>query len=168
MPDMSPATALLFLREEELRQGFELLYFAFRDLGAEADLLLAERGLARAHHRVIHFIGQHPQIIVSDLLDILGITKQSLGRLLQQLVAQGLVVQRPGLHDRRQRLLSLTEAGQTLERQLWERQRRRIARAYRDSGPQAIEGFRKVLAGLVDADKNHRRFERPSSTPGAR
>ena len=151
MPETSPATALLFLREEELRQGFELLFAAYRDLDAEADALLAERDLGRGHHRAIHFIGRAGHCTVSELQTTLGITLQSLGRLLRELIERGLVAQRQGPEDRRQRILSLTEAGQALEKQLWERQRGRIARAYRDSGPQAVEGFRRVLAALGES-----------------
>jgi DNA-binding MarR family transcriptional regulator len=148
MPEMSPATALLYLRDEELRQGFEALFFAYRDLDAEADALLAENGLGRGHHRAIHFIGRARHSTVSDLQVTLGITLQSLGRLVRELIDRGLVAQRPGPQDRRQRLLSLTEAGQALEKQLWECLRGRIAQAYRNSGPQAVDGFRHVLAAV--------------------
>lgn len=148
MPEMSPATALLFLREEELRQGFELLFSAFRELDGEADALLGASGLGRGHHRAIHFIGRAKQCGVTDLQTTLGITLQSLGRLLRELTERGLVTQRIGPDDRRRRILTLTEAGQALERQLWEGQRRRIARAYRNCGPQAVDGFRRVLAAL--------------------
>ena len=148
MPEMSPATALLFLREEELRQGYELLFLAFRDLDADADALLAELDLGRGHHRAVHFIGRAGHCSVSELQTTLGITLQSLGRLLHELVERGLVQQRPGPEDRRQRILSLTETGKALEKQLWERQRGRITKAYRESGPQAVEGFRRVLTAL--------------------
>jgi|SRR5580658_1574449 DNA-binding MarR family transcriptional regulator len=157
MPEMSPATALLFLREDELRQGFELLFFAFRELDGEADSLLAERGLGRGHGRAIHFIGRAKHSTVSQLQATLGITLQSLGRLVRELIDQGLVAQRPGPEDRRQRILSLTEAGQALEKQLWERQRGRIAHAYRATGPQAVDGFRRVLAALGDRGDLRRR-----------
>lgn len=150
MSDIKSGANLLFLREEELRQGIELLFFAYRDFTGEADAMLAKHGFGRAHHRVIYFVGRHPGMSVSELLTILKITKQSLSRVLSQLVAEGFIVQRQGVRDRRQRLLELTEKGVDLERQLTERQRRRIARAYREAGPGAVEGFRKVLAGMVD------------------
>lgn len=140
----------LFLREEELRRGIELLFFAYRDFTGEADALLARLGLGRAHHRVIYFVGRHRNIPVSDLLQILGITKQSLSRVLSQLVAEGYITQKPGTRDRRQRLLDLTPKGVDLEHQLTERQRNRIARAYREAGAEAVEGFRKVLTGMID------------------
>jgi DNA-binding MarR family transcriptional regulator len=159
MPDVKSAT-LLFLREEELRQAIELLYYAYRDFTAEPDAMLARYGFGRAHHRVIYFVGRHPQMSVSDLLGILRITKQSLSRVLGQLVRQGFIQQRPGSRDRRQRLLELTEKGVELERQLSENQRQRIAKAYREAGAQAVEGFRKVMLGIISTEADRRRFER--------
>ncbi|MGE5505762.1 MAG: MarR family winged helix-turn-helix transcriptional regulator [Actinomycetota bacterium] len=150
MTDIKTGINPLFLREEELRQGIELLFFAYRDFTAEPDAILSDYGFGRAHHRVIYFVGRHPGITVSELLTILRITKQSLSRVLGQLVEEDFIVQRPGQRDRRQRLLELTEKGIELERQLTERQRARIARAYRDAGAEAVEGFRKVLLGLID------------------
>ena len=165
MSDIKTGINPLFLREEELRQGIELLFFAYRDFTAEPDAILAEYGFGRAHHRVIYFVGRHPGITVSDLLEILRITKQSLSRVLGQLVTEKFIIQRPGLRDRRQRLLELTEKGVELERLLTERQRARIARAYREAGAEAVEGFRKVMLGLVDeGDRN--RF--PARTAGLR
>jgi DNA-binding MarR family transcriptional regulator len=131
----------------------ELLFFAYRDFTREADTILIEFGLGRAHHRVLHFVNRHPGLRVADLLDILKITKQSLSRVLGQLVRQGLVQQRPG-PDRRQRLLDLTPQGAELERRLTEDQRALIARAYRAAGAEAVEGYRKVLFGMInEADR---------------
>lgn len=146
----------LFLREEELRQGIELLFFAYRDFTSEPDAILADYGFGRAHHRVIYFVGRNPGMTVSDLLDILRITKQSLSRVLGQLVDEGFITQKPGIRDRRQRLLALTEKGIELERQLTERQRARIARAYREAGAEAVEGFRKVMLGLIEEEDRAR------------
>ena len=157
MTDVKSGINPLFLREEELRQGIELLFFAYRDFTAEPDALLAEYGFGRAHHRVIYFVGRNPLMTVSDLLDILRITKQSLSRVLGQLVQEGFVVQRPGPRDRRQRLLELTAKGMELERRLTERQRVLFAQAYRDAGAEAVEGFRKVMLGLV-APEDRSRF----------
>jgi DNA-binding MarR family transcriptional regulator len=157
MTDIKTGINPLFLREEELRQGIELLFFAYRDFTAEPDAILAEYGFGRAHHRVIYFVGRNPGMTVSELLDILRITKQSLSRVLGQLVDEGFVTQRPGVRDRRQRLLALTEKGIEMERLLTERQRARIARAYRAAGAEAVEGFRKVMLGLVD-EADHPRF----------
>ncbi len=143
-------TALLFLREEQMRLAQDLFFFAYRDLAASADAILLEFGLGRAHHRALHFIGRRSGIAVSELLALLRITKQSLARVLAELVARGLVLQVPGPHDRRQRLLSLTEEGRTLERRLFERQRERMVAAYREAGGAAVDGFRRVMRGVMD------------------
>jgi len=111
---------------------------------------------------VIYFVGRNPAITVSDLLSTLRITKQSLSRVLSQLIKEGFILQRPGPRDRRQRLLELTPKGIELERQLTEKQRARIARAYREAGAEAVEGYRKVLVGLIDGE-DRRRF--PAGTP---
>ncbi len=137
-------------REAEIRQAQDLLFFAYRDFTNAADVVLAELGFGRAHHRVLHFVGRSPGITVSDLLGILRITKQSLSRVLSVLLAQGYVAQAPGHADRRQRLLTLTPAGLALERRLYEAQRERIAVAYRAAGAGAVEGFRRVLRGIMD------------------
>src|SRR5438034_5700334 len=137
MPDIKSLANPVSLGEQEVRQGIELLFFAYRDFTAEPDEILARYGFGRAHHRVIHFVGRHPQITVGELLAILRITKQSLSRVLGQLVRQEFIVQQPGSHDRRQRLLELTPKGRALERQLSEPQRSRIANAYRQAGPRA-------------------------------
>jgi DNA-binding MarR family transcriptional regulator len=160
MSDAKAAANLLFLREEELRQAIELLYYAYRDFTAEPDAMLARYGFGRAHHRVIYFVSRHPQMSVSDLLGILRITKQSLSRVLGQLVRQGFIQQSPGSRDRRQRLLELTEKGVALERQLSENQRQRIAKAYREAGGVAVEGFRKVMLGIISSESDRRRFDR--------
>lgn len=141
---------LLFLREEQMRLAQDMLFFAYRDFTGAADVILDELGLGRAHHRALHFIGRTPGMTVGDLLAILRITKQSLARVLTALVEQGYVAQLPGRSDRRQRLLSLTEAGQALERRLFERQRERLAIAYREAGGPAVEGFRRVMRGVME------------------
>jgi DNA-binding MarR family transcriptional regulator len=141
---------LLFLREEQMRLAQDMMFFAYRDFTGAADVILDELGLGRAHHRALHFIGRTPGMTVGDLLAILRITKQSLARVLTALVEQGYVAQSPGRSDRRQRLLSLTEAGQALERRLFERQRERLAVAYREAGGPAVEGFRRVMRGVMD------------------
>ena len=99
---------------------------------------------------MIYFVGRHPGMTVSQLLAILGITKQSLSRVLGQLVEEGFVVQRPGPKDRRQRLLDLTDKGRSLERQLTETQRARLARAFRAAGAESVEGFRTVLFNIIE------------------
>src|SRR5205823_11837257 len=148
------------LSDDELRQGIELLFFAYRDFTAEPDAILVQYGFGRAHHRVIHFVGRHPQMTVSELLGILQITKQSLGRVPGQLLRQGFIIQHRGVEDRRQRLLELTDSGRELERRLSELQRARVAAAYKKAGAPAVEGFRKVLLAIIAADEDRRRFGR--------
>jgi DNA-binding MarR family transcriptional regulator len=160
MTDIKTGVNPLFLREEELRQAMEMLFYAYRDFTAEPDTMLEKIGLGRAHHRVIYFVGRHPHITVTDLLGILRITKQSLSRVLQDLVREEYIVQRQGTRDRRQRLLDLTPKGQELERQLSEPQRQLIARAYRRAGAEAVEGFRKVMVGIMD-DSDRDQFAQP-------
>lgn len=168
MADVSPRSKTppklsanpLFLRDEELRQGIEMLFFAYRDFTAEPDAMLARYRFGRAHHRVIYFVGRYPGITVSELLGILRITKQSLSRVLGQLVREGFIEQRQGKRDRRQRLLTLTAKGRELERNLTETQRARIARAYREAGAEAVEGFRKVMLGIMTHEEDRGRFER--------
>ncbi|WP_376093554.1 MarR family winged helix-turn-helix transcriptional regulator [Roseomonas sp. CCTCC AB2023176] len=144
--------SLLFLREEEMRLAQDLLFFGYRDFTAGPDAILAELGMGRAHHRVLHFLGRRPGMTVGELLSILGITKQSLSRVLAPLVAEGYVAQAEGRSDRRQRLLSLTEKGEALEKRLFERQRETVLRAYREAGPAAVEGFRAVMRGLMGTE----------------
>ena len=146
----------LFLRDEELRQAMELLFFAYRDFTGEPDAILARHGFGRAHHRVIYFVGRHPGIAVSDLLAILKITKQSLSRVLSQLVREDIIGQRSDSADRRRRLLFLSEKGQELERLLTQKQCARIARAYREAGADAVEGFRTVLRGIINEEDRAR------------
>lgn len=144
-----------FLSDEQLRQGIELLFFAYRDFTADPDVVLEAQGLGRAHHRTIHFIKRRPGITVAGLLDILQITKQSLNRVLRQLRAEDLVTSKPGQTDRRQRNLFLTPAGEALERELSSLQRARFYRAYSEAGPEAVAGFRKVLERMInEADRD--------------
>jgi DNA-binding MarR family transcriptional regulator len=145
----------LFLREEELRQAMELLFYAYRDFTAEPDAILARYGFGRAHHRVIYFVGRNRDIAVSELLAILKITKQSLSRVLSHLMRDDFIVQKRG-KDRRRRLLSLTPKGADLERLLTERQSERIAKAYREAGAEAVAGFRTVLRGIINEEDRRR------------
>jgi DNA-binding MarR family transcriptional regulator len=134
----------------------ELLFFAYRDFVGDPDEVLAELGFGRAHHRVLHFVNRNPGMKVADLLDILKITKQSLGRVLKQLIDQGYVVQREGDNDRRQRLLYVSAAGEALAMQLAGLQTERISRVLAELGPGAREAARRFLAGMIDAkDRDH-------------
>jgi DNA-binding MarR family transcriptional regulator len=147
--EMKAAPSLLYLREEELVDGIELFFFAGRDFAKTVDQRLGELGLGRAHFRALHFVARHPGLPVSDLLGILGITKQSLSRVVKNLTDGGYLVQATGSRDRRQRLLRLTGKGAGVEAELTALQRTRFARAYREAGPEAVAGFRQVLAGLL-------------------
>src|ERR1043166_7109719 len=129
----------------------ELLFFAYRDFVSDPDHVLEKFGFGRAHHRVLHFINRNPGIKVADLLVILKITKQSLGRVLKQLVDEGYVVQREGANDRRQRLLFVTPKGEALALKLAGLQTTRIARAMAEVGPGAHEAARRFLAAMIDA-----------------
>jgi DNA-binding MarR family transcriptional regulator len=139
-----------FVPDPDIRLAQDLLFFAYRDFTNAADVILEELGLGRAHHRAMHFIGRHPGITVSALLSILRITKQSLARVLSELIDRDYVSQTPGLDDRRQRLLRLTVSGEALERRLFERQKARLAEAFHASDPTALAGFRQVMRGIMD------------------
>src|SRR6187551_2309946 len=115
----------------------ELLFFAYRDFVGDPDEALGPLGFGRAHHRVLHFVNRNPGMKVADLLDILNITKQSLGRVLKQLVDEGYVVQKEGAQDRRQRLLYVTAKGEALALKLADLQTARINRAFGELGPGA-------------------------------
>jgi DNA-binding MarR family transcriptional regulator len=130
----------------------ELLFFAYRDFVSDPDDVLAKFNFGRAHHRVLHFVNRHPGMKVADLLDVLKITKQSLGRVLKQLVDQGYIVQKEGENDRRQRLLFVTPKGETLAMKLAGLQTERIARALAELGPSAHEAARRFLVAMIDAD----------------
>ncbi len=142
--------SLLFLTDEQLRKGIEAMFFAYRGFTADPDLILEQHKYGRAHHRAIHFINRSPGTTVNNLLDILGVTKQSLNRVLRTLVEDGLVESRIGTQDKRERHLYLTKSGRALERALSEAQRTRMRAAYRAAGPDAVQGFRTVLEQIMD------------------
>jgi len=159
----------LFLREPEIRRGTELLFFGYSRLTRAIDQGLAVSGMGRAHHRALYFIGRHPDISVSELLAILGITKQSLGRVLTELDERGLVQARVGERDRRQRLLRLTDAGYALDAELFEAAKVIIANAYSRAGPEAVAGFWAVLEGLIPEEERARveAWQATQTPPGA-
>ena len=130
----------------------ELLFFAYRDFVGDPDEALGPLGFGRAHHRVLHFVNRNPGMKVADLLEILNITKQSLGRVLKQLVDQGYVVQKEGAQDRRQRLLYVTAKGEALALKLAGLQTVRINRAFGELGPGAHEAARRFLTAMIDND----------------
>lgn len=143
------SASALFLREAEVRRGIELLYFGYSHLTRTIDAELAEQKLGRAHHRALYFIARRPDLSVSELLQLLAITKQSLGRVLTDLTERGLVESRAGDRDARKRLLRLTAEGKTLEARLYERLNAKLSRAYSGAGQDAVSGFWAVLEGLI-------------------
>ncbi len=145
----SQAASPLFLREDEVRRGMELLYFGYTRLTRSIDEGLAEQGLGRAHHRALYFIARQPNLTVSALLKILAITKQSLGRVLNDLAARDLVETRVGDRDRRQKLLRLTAQGTAFEAQLFDALRNGLSSAYASAGQESVTGFWRVLEGLI-------------------
>ena len=151
---MAPSSgdSLLFLTDEQLRQGIEAMFFAYRGFTADPDRILADMAYGRAHHRAIHFINRAPGTTVNNLLILLGVTKQSLNRVLRTLIEDGLVESRVGVADKRERHLFLTEEGAALERKLSDAQRARMRTAYRAAGPQAVTGFRQVLEAMMDPE----------------
>lgn len=138
----------LYLREEELKQGVDLLFSAFSEVFAEGDTELRTAGLGRAHRRALYFIARRPGLTIAELLAILRITKQSLARVLNDLLDGGYVERRPAPSDRRMRQLRLTGKGAALDAALWQMQRPRIVRAFKEAGPEAVAGFRRVLTAL--------------------
>ena len=156
MADIKRPANPLFLRDEDLRQAMELLYFGYREFTAGADHILDAYGFGRAHHRVIHFIGRDPGLTVKQLLNILQITKQSLARVLKALLEDGFVEQREGQEDRRQRRLYLTDQGQVLEGEIAQLQLKLLRDTFLSAGPEAVEGFRDVMLGLVAPAQRYR------------
>jgi DNA-binding MarR family transcriptional regulator len=155
---------LLFLTDDQLRRGIEAMFFAYRGFTADPDRILDEYSYGRAHHRAVHFINRTSGTTVNNLLNILGVTKQSLNRVLRALIEDGLVESRVGKQDRRERHLFLTQSGQALEKELSEAQRTRMRTAYREAGPEAVAGFRKVLEEIMDPEmRRHFNVERETS-----
>ncbi len=139
------------LSEEQTLELIELLFFAYRDFISDPDEILDGYGFGRAHHRVVHFVGRNPGIRVAELLDILRITKQSLGRVLRELIETGFVFQKEGNRDRRQRLLYLTDAGKDLAQRLAAPQIDRIRAALSACDDNAHGFYRDVLFHLINA-----------------
>jgi DNA-binding MarR family transcriptional regulator len=155
-PRAAPSIEVAPASGESYFDLIELLFFAYRDFVGDPDEVLAKLGFGRAHHRVLHFVNRNPGMKVADLLDVLKITKQSLGRVLKQLIDDGYVVQKAGANDRRQRLLYVSSAGEALAMKLAGLQTARIARVLSELGPGAREAARRFLAGMIDAkDRDH-------------
>ena len=167
-PDSKAAGRSSTARSGELRWDIiELLFFAYRDFVGDADHELEAFGFGRAHHRVIHFVHRYPGLKVADLLDVLRITKQSLGRVLKQLLDEGYIVQQTGNNDRRQRLLFATAKGEALVARLAGLQTDRINRALRDLGPAGADTVRQFLRAMIDHDDPDKVLEKILSTSSA-
>jgi DNA-binding MarR family transcriptional regulator len=140
------------LTQNDFNDAIELMFFAYRDFIADPDALLAEHDFGRAHHRVLHFVSTNPGISIADLLDILRITKQSLARVLRDLIDGGYIEQHIGQHDRRKRLLYLTPQGQELHSQLIAPQINRFAEVLSLTGPGAFEQWKKTMRHVINAE----------------
>jgi DNA-binding MarR family transcriptional regulator len=149
-PGINSSENLLFLTDDQVRKGIEAMFFAYRGFTADPDLILEGMDYGRAHHRALHFIHRSPGTTVNNLLAILGVTKQSLNRVLRSLIEDDLVESRVGREDKRERHLHLTPRGAELERGLSDAQRARMRAAYRAAGPGAVQGFRQVLEAMMD------------------
>ena len=158
MQDKRSNQQILFLTDEQLRLGIEAMFFAYKGITIDPDNILKNYSYGRAHHRAIHFINSYPGTTVNNLLQILGVTKQSLNRVLRSLIMDGLVEVNIGKIDKRQRNLILTTKGKDLENKLSISQRDRMRLAYKAAGPDAVAGLRTVLDYIVDPngteDKN--------------
>jgi len=153
--------------DAELLAFAELLFFAYRDFTRDPDAILQDFGFGRAHHRVLHFVNRHSGLRVADLLDVLKITKQSLGRVLKQLIDKGYIVQQAGSVDRRERLLYPTEAGRALAKRLAAPQLIRLAEALRAAGPGADAVIRRFLQAMINAEERPKVSSIMSSSLGA-
>ncbi len=143
----------LFLSDENLRKGVEAMFFAYRGFTADPDRILIEHGYGRAHHRAMHFIDGSPGMNVTNLLGILGVTKQSLNRVLRILISDGIVESQIGTKDKRERLLKLTASGKALLADISQSQEKRMKMAFEQAGEDAVEGFQKVLEAMMDPDQ---------------
>lgn len=151
-----PAASALFLRETEVRRGIEYLFFGHGALWRTTDARLAEHGLGRAHYRALYFIARAPGITISDLLALLGITKQSLGRVIKDLETRDYLTTRPGNRDRRQKELRLTPGGRSVEAAVFQQLRDAMSRAYTHAGQQAVTGFWQVSEALMSPRERER------------
>ncbi|HYF54859.1 MAG TPA: MarR family transcriptional regulator [Salinarimonas sp.] len=143
----------------------ELFFFAYRDFVGDPDRILADYGFGRAHHRVLHFVDRHPGLTIAGLLDILRITKQSLNRVLKELIETGFVEVRPGTEDRRQRLLFTTEPGHELALRLARLQTRRVQRALEGVPPDARDAASRFLLAMIDPSEHSAVLDLVSGRP---
>ena len=146
--------SLLYLTDSQLRQGIEAMFFAYRGFTADPDRILEEYGYGSAHHRALHFITGATGTTVTNFLSILGVTKQSLNRVLRTLVNDTLVEVKVGIRDKRERHLYLTNQGRELQERLSSAQSNRMRKAFKNAGPNAVSGFKTVLEAMMDPELN--------------
>ncbi len=157
MADLNKLISPFFLNEKEIRKIIELMFFSYRDFIAGPDKVLEKLNFGRAHHRVIYFVGKKNNITIKELLGVLKITKQSLSRVLNQLVKEKFVIVSTGI-DKRTKKLSLTEKGKTLEMELSKIQINRIKKVINNFSEDNINGFKKILYNMIEND-NKKKFE---------
>ena len=166
MQDKKSNQQILFLTDEQLRLGVEAMFFSYRSFTADPDEILEKHSYGRAHHRALHFINSYPETTVNYLIHILGVTKQSLNRVLRTLIDDGLVQVKIGKNDKRERNLILTDKGKALENELSIAQRDRMRSAYRAAGPDAVAGFRTVLNYMIDSNLNNEEADNKNYNEG--
>mgnify|MGYP001367457992 FL=1 len=157
MADLNNLISPFFLNDKEIRKIIELVFFSYRDFTAGPDQILEKLNFGRAHHRVIYFVGKKDQITIKELLGVLKITKQSLSRVLNQLVKEGFIVVSTGL-DKRTKNLSLTSSGLSLENELSTIQIQKIKKVINNFNQEDIDGFKKILYEMIEID-NKKTFQ---------
>ena len=157
MTDLNKLLTPLYLNETEIRKAIELIFFSYRDFTAGPDKILEKINFGRAHHRVIYFVGKQKKITIKELLSILQITKQSLSRVLNQLVKEKFILISTGI-DKRTKNLSLTKKGEDLEKELSTIQINKIRNVLKQFNEKDINGFKKILYTMIE-EKNKKKFD---------
>ena len=157
MTDLNKLLTPLYLNETEIRKAIELIFFSYRDFTAGPDKILEKINFGRAHHRVIYFVGKKKKITIKELLSILQITKQSLSRVLNQLVKEKFILISTGI-DKRTKNLSLTKKGEDLEKELSTIQINKIRNVLKQFNEKDINGFKKILYAMIE-EKNKKKFD---------
>ena len=161
MTDLNKLLTPIFLSDKEIRKIIELIFFSYKEFTAGPDEILEKINFGRAHHRVIYFVGKQKQITIRDLLSILKITKQSLSRVLNQLVKSKYILVSTG-QDKRTKNLCLTKKGLELEAQLSNIQINKIKNIIKNSNETDINGFKKILYSMIDAN-SQKQFDKINS-----
>ena len=157
MTDLNKLLTPLYLNETEIRKAIELIFFSYRDFTAGPDKILEKINFGRAHHRVVYFVGKQKKITIKELLSILQITKQSLSRVLNQLVKEKFILVSTGI-DKRTKNLSLTKKGEDLEKELSTIQINKIRNVLKQFNEKDINGFKKILYAMIE-EKNKKKFD---------